>query len=95
MKEKILPVIGGTGFRKNRLDGKTAFTEWVYVGGLKKAAKSLAQKGIINQDTGKPFTYGGIQRSARIYALYNPEEARKISNQHLPICRMVGQRELY
>lgn len=79
MAKKVLPIIGGRGYRGKSLSGKQCFELWVDRGSAKKAALALYNEfGIYNKKKDKPYTMEAIHRSAKFYILENQEEARKI-----------------
>jgi len=79
MPKKILPVIGGRGYRGKSLSGKQCFELWVDRGSARKAALALHNEfGILNKNRNKPYTLEAVYRSAKCYILENQREARKI-----------------
>lgn len=79
MKSSILPIIGGAGFRGEKLDEKLCFELWVHRGTSQKAAIALVKEyNISNPRTNKPYTHESVVKAAKRYALNHPDEARKL-----------------
>ena len=74
----VIPVIGGKGFHRQRMEGKTCFELWVDRGTLQKAASAMYHESGVTNRKGKPYSASGLARSAKRYVLFNQEEARKI-----------------
>lgn len=68
--------------RQPMLDQERTFMLWVELGSLRKVGKMYETKGIINPDTGKPFTQQTIWASSMRYVLDHPEEARAVYLAH-------------
>lgn len=64
-----------TRHRELQMDEGECFHLWLELGALSKVSKRLYNEGKYNQDTGKPFTAGGIRNASLRYIIYNPKDA--------------------
>ena len=74
-----LPVIGGQGYKGNKMDGKLCFELWVHRGTAEKAAIALQREfNIYNKRTQDRYSTVGVMKAAKTWILHNPDEARAI-----------------
>lgn len=61
---------------KSNLNPEECFKAWVETDTVHKACEFMANRGIVNPRTGKPYTSYSIWRSAMIWVIENPEKAK-------------------
>lgn len=61
----------------NGLNEKQCWDIWWKYNTLREAAAALAEEGIVNTHTGKPYTHFGVQIAAWRYAMKNIPEAKE------------------
>ena len=65
------------GRREKALDGREVMELWVELGSLAKVEKLYRTKGIVNPRDGQPFSANTFWRSASIFMVNSPEEAKE------------------
>ena len=78
-KDYHLPIIGGQGYKGNKMDGKLCFELWVHRGTTEKASIALQREfNIYNKGKNKRYTAVGVMKAAKSWILDHPDEARAI-----------------
>jgi hypothetical protein len=62
------------------LDRELCFKKWAEMGKLENVSRWLAEQGIVNPKTKKPFSLAAISYAARRWVCLHPEEARTYFN---------------
>lgn len=62
---------------KPLLNPEECWNDWIELGSLQKVREKYQFEGRFNPNTGRPPTESAIQKSAYMYAILHPEEARE------------------
>lgn len=65
-----------------KLDRELCFKKWAELGTLPRVRDYLAEQGIINKRTNKPFSIPAIYYAAKRWVVLNPVEAREYYNHY-------------
>lgn len=63
---------------KSYLDNEKAFIAWLEAGSTRKALRHLEVEGIVNPETGKPFSSFALWYSSWCYVLENPIKTKPL-----------------
>lgn len=64
--------------KKPLLDPEECWNDWRELGSLQKVREKYEFEGRLNPNTGRPPTESAIQKSAYMYAILHPEEAKQV-----------------
>ena len=84
------------GMHKGYLDGEKCYRYWhAECGTLRRVANRLVAEGVVNPDSGKPYTNSAIQQASWRWAIAHPEEAYPIAEKEAATVGNILTREQF